>query len=55
MQSKGVSTLSQEAIKENLKSYKMEKHIQSKLQRDELAKKKRQIATLKAKAKHRGK
>lgn len=55
MQSKGVSTFSQEAIKENLKSHKMERQIQSKLQRDEFAKKKRQIATLKAKAKHRGK
>jgi hypothetical protein len=55
MQSKGISTYSQEAIKENLKSRKVERHIQSKLQREELAEKKREIATLKAKAKHRGK
>jgi len=55
MHSKGISTFSQEAIKENLKSRKLDKHIQSRLQRDELAERKREIATLKAKAKHRGK
>ncbi|WP_088187084.1 YjdF family protein [Desulfosporosinus sp. FKA] len=55
MQSKGISTYSQEAIKENLKSRKVERRIESKLQREELAEKKRKIATLKAKAKHRGK
>lgn len=55
MQLKGISTYSQEAIKENLKSLKVERRIESKLQRDELAEKKREIATLKAKAKHRGK
>lgn len=55
IQSKGISTYSQEAIKENLKSRKVESHIKSKFQRDELAEKKREIATLKAKAKHRGK
>ncbi|MDQ7094636.1 DUF2992 family protein [Desulfosporosinus sp. PR] len=55
IQAKGTSTYSQEAIKENLKSRKVERHIQAKLQREELATKKRKIATLKAKAKHRGK
>ncbi|MDQ7092903.1 DUF2992 family protein [Desulfosporosinus sp. PR] len=55
MQSKGISTSSQEAIKENLKSRKVERRIESKLQREELAEKKREMATLKAKAKHRGK
>ena len=55
MRLKGISTYSQEVIKENLKSRKVDRYNQSKLQREELAEKKREIATLKAKAKHRGK
>ncbi|KLU62456.1 hypothetical protein CEB3_c11900 [Peptococcaceae bacterium CEB3] len=55
MRVQGVSTLSQQAIKENLKSLKKERHVQARLERDELARKKRAIVTSKAKAKHRGK
>ena len=52
---KGVSTFAQEAIKESLKTRKLEKAVLSKAKREELEKKKRRLATLKAKAKHRGK
>ncbi|AET69509.1 Protein of unknown function (DUF2992) [Desulfosporosinus orientis DSM 765] len=55
MHNKGISTFSQEAIKEDLKSRKQERQVLSKSQREELAKKKRLLGTLKAKAKHRGK
>lgn len=55
MSRKGISTFSQEAIKENLKTRKLEKTVLSKSRREELEKKKRQLAILKAKAKHRGK
>lgn len=55
MRLKGISTFSQEAIKEDLKSRKIERQLQAKTQHEELNRKKRQIAVLKAKAKHRGK
>lgn len=55
MKLKGISTSSQEAIKANFENHKKERQIQTKLQQQELADRKRKIATLKAKAKRKGK
>lgn len=54
MQIQGISSPSHEALKADLESSKKERKVQTRLQREETAKRKHELATLKAKAKRRG-
>jgi len=54
IQHKGITTASQEAIQADLESRKKEKQTLSKWQREEISRRKREIAVRKAKEKHKG-